>query len=344
MLFGVRLPHSGPLASREAVVRVTRHAEALGFDSVLTHDHVNWGRDDRYHFYCGGLELADAHPRPTDFLDAFSTMAFLAGMTTRIRFVSSAVVLAWRHPLMVARLALTLHHLSGRRFVLGVCVGNVPRDFQVLGVDWDRRAAIAEEHLKALVAALREDGPVSFEGTFVRYEGAEMFPKVPDLPIWYGGTSPRGLVRAALFSEGLIVGGTVEELRRLRRKVMRLRETHGRQSVPFTMATLKTVSVDRDAVCAEAMARKTIEERERAAWLRKQRERYSERDASLIGTPEEVVRRVYALEAAGVDYIGLGFVGASLDGVLEHMSVFAETVMPAFAPSVARGVASREGA
>jgi alkanesulfonate monooxygenase SsuD/methylene tetrahydromethanopterin reductase-like flavin-dependent oxidoreductase (luciferase family) len=339
--FGVRLPHSGPLASKEAVVSVTGHAERLGFDSVLTHDHVNWGYDDRYHFYCGGLELADAHPRPTDFLDAFSTMAFLAGMTTRIRFVSSAIVLAWRHPLMAARLALTLHELSGARFVLGVCVGNVPKDFEVLGVDWDQRAAIAEEHLKALVQALREDGSVAFEGSHVRYRQAEMFPKAPDLPIWYGGTSPRGLVRAAQFSEGLIVGGTVDELRRLRRKVLRLREEYGRQAAPFTMATLKTVSVDPDAARAEAMAHKTVEERERAAWLRKQRARYSERDASLIGTPDEVVRRLRALQDAGVDYIGLGFVGASLEGVLEHMATFAETVMPAFA---ADGRAVREGA
>ncbi len=344
MQFGVRLPHSGPLASADAIAQVTCHAERLGFEAVLTHDHVNWGMSDKYHFYCGGLELAGAHPRPTDFYDAFSSMAYLAGMTSRIRFVSAAIVLAWRHPLMLARLALTLHHLSGRRFALGICVGNVPRDFEVLGVNWEQRAEIAEEHLDVVHRALREDGPLSYEGKFVRFQGAELFPKAPELPIWYGGTSPRGLKRAARYTEGLIVGGPAVELRRLRDKVMRLRQEVGRGGAPFTMATLAMISIDRDAARAEAIAAKTLEERERAAWLRKQRRQYSERDAALVGTPAVLRQRLQALADAGVDFVGLGFVGPSLQSVLDRMALFAEEVMPAFAEPAARAAGALGGA
>lgn len=330
MEFGVRLPHSGPLASPDALREVTQHAERLGFAAVTTHDHVNWGIEDKYHFYCGGLELADAHPRPTDFYDAFSTMAYLAGMTERIRFVASAIVLAWRNPLMLARLALTLHHLSGKRFILGVCVGNVPRDFQVLGVSWEQRAEIAEEHLQVMTRALREDGLLSFEGKYVRFQDAELRPKAPDLPLWYGGTAPRGLVRAAKYCEGLLVGGPPPVLGELRQKVMQLRQKHGRADVPFTMATLATISIDQDPARAEAAAARTLEERERAAWLRKQRRAYSERDASLIGTPDAIAQRLHLHAQAGVDFVGLGFVAPSLDAILDRMALFAREVMPTF--------------
>lgn len=330
MRFGVRLPHSGPLASPEAIRQVTLHAESLGFAAVLTHDHVNWGISDKYHFYCGGLELADAHPRPTDFFDAFSTMNYLAGITQHIQLISGAIVLAWRHPLMLARLALTLHHLSNRRFVLGVCVGNVPSDFQVLGVPWEQRAQIAEEHLVVLIRALREDGPVAYQGEYVHFENAELAPKAPDLPLWYGGTAPPGLVRAAKFCEGLLVGGPPSILADLRRKTLALREKHGRSRTPFTMASLAMISIDRDAVRARELAARTLEERERAAWLRKQRSAFTEEDAALIGDPPTIHQRLELYAQAGVDFLGLGFVGPSLNSVLDRMALFAHEVMPRF--------------
>ncbi|MDQ7850194.1 MAG: LLM class flavin-dependent oxidoreductase [Armatimonadota bacterium] len=328
MEFGIRLPHSGPLASPDTLRTVARRAEELGYAALLTHDHVNWGLDDRYHFYFGGLELADAHPRPTAFYDAFTTMAYLAGMTTRIRFVSSAIVLAWRHPLMVARLALTLHHLSGGRFVLGVCVGNVPRDFEVLGVDWERRAELAEEHLEVLARALRQPGLLSHQGCALRFTDAELEPKAPDLPIWYGGTAPQGLARAARYCEGLIVGGPPDQLRTLRDRVLALRQQYGREHTPFTMAALAMISIAPDPATAEATAARTLEERERAAWLRKQRRRYSERDSALVGTPAMIMQRLREYQTAGVDFMGLGFVGPSCDAVLERIALFAEEVLP----------------
>jgi len=192
--------------------------------------------------------------------------------------------------------------------------------------------------------ALREDGPLSYEGKFVRFQGAELFPKAPELPIWYGGTSPRGLKRAARYTEGLIVGGPAVELRRLRDKVMRLRQEVGRGGAPFTMATLAMISIDRDAARAEAIAAKTLEERERAAWLRKQRRQYTERDAALVGTPAALRQRLQALADAGVDFVGLGFVGPSLQSVLDRMALFAEEVMPAFADPAARAAGALGGA
>ena len=331
MQFGIRLPHSGPLADPETLRTVTRHAEELGYAAVLTHDHVTWTLNDRSHFYFGGLELADAHPRPTHFYDAFTTMAYLAGQTTRIGFVSAAICLAWRHPLMVARLALTLYHLSGGRFVLGVCPGNVPTDFQVLGVSWEDRGALAEEHLEVITRAAQAEGSFSYEGRFARFTDAEIAPNAPHLPIWYGGTAPAGLRRAARYCNGLIVGGPPQFLTALREKVQRLREQYGTADRPFTLATLAMLSIDKNAMRAEAMAARSVEERERAAWLKKQRRQFTERDSALIGTPAALIERLQENMKAGVEFVGLGLVGSSLPDLLERMELFSREVMPAFA-------------
>jgi alkanesulfonate monooxygenase SsuD/methylene tetrahydromethanopterin reductase-like flavin-dependent oxidoreductase (luciferase family) len=343
MQFGVRLPHSGPLASPEALRTIAQRAEELGFAAVLTHDHVNWRLEDKYHFYCGGLELVDGHPRPTEFFDAMETMAYLAGMTTRIHFVAAAIVLAWRHPLALARLALTLHHLSQRRFIMGVCVGNVPGDFDVLGVPWDNRAAIAEEHLEVLMRALRADGPFDFAGQYVRFSGAELRPAAPDLPVWYGGTAPRGLRRAARMCNGLLVGGPPAYLADLGRKTAKLRAEYGRGDEPFALAILGLTGIGETDRDAEEVAARSLQERERAAWMSKARRFFSERDAAHIGGPETLIRRFRAYADAGVSFAGLGFVGHSLADVTERMALFAETVIPAFAPAgsaAAKGAAS----
>jgi len=87
-----------------------------------------------------------------------------------------------------------------------------------------------------------------------------------------------------------------------------------------------------------------LEERERAAWLRKQRRQYTERDAALVGTPAALRQRLQALADAGVDFVGLGFVGPSLQSVLDRMALFAEEVMPAFADPAARAAGALGGA
>ena len=139
-------------------------AERLGYDAVSIHDHVNWGYDERYHFYAGSREAADSAERLTDFYDPIATLAYLVGITHRVRLIPSALCLAWRPVLILARQALTLHQLSKGRFVLNVCVGNVRRDFEVTGTLWEERGPIAVEKLKVPPYADRPAGPDLFRG------------------------------------------------------------------------------------------------------------------------------------------------------------------------------------
>src|SRR5213076_2823996 len=99
-----------------------------------------------------------------------ATLAFLAGITERVRLLSHVAVVGLRHPLVSAKQYATLDHLSGGRLVLGVGAGHVQEEFEALGVDFARRGAVLDECVDALRAAL---GPEEFpvhEGELWKFE------------------------------------------------------------------------------------------------------------------------------------------------------------------------------
>src|SRR5207253_11248119 len=80
------------------------------------------------------------------WFDAGSTLAFVAGATTRIRLLSHVLVLPYRHPLVVAKQYGTLDHLSGGRVILGVGSGHLKPEFAILGADYERRGRVTDEY------------------------------------------------------------------------------------------------------------------------------------------------------------------------------------------------------
>src|SRR3990172_4362821 len=85
--FGVRLPVAGPLAGPEPIKRVARRAEELGFDALWVHDFIAWTTfQDRTHVSCGSLEAVEAAGDvPPQFFESITNLAYLAGITERIR-------------------------------------------------------------------------------------------------------------------------------------------------------------------------------------------------------------------------------------------------------------------
>lgn len=332
MRFGVRLPHSGPFASRSAIEAMADAAETLGFDAVMVHDHIQWGEFDRYHFYAGSVEAADALDRATDFFEAHSVLAYLAARTKRLRLIPAAVVLGWRNPVMVARLASTLYHLSGGRYVLSVCAGNVRKDFDVSGVPWEERGKRTEESLKIAEALLREDGPVSYDGDFWQLADVELFPKAPKIDLWYGGQSRAALRRTARYANGWLVGGSPDFYRTSIPVIQeQARERYGR-TTQFEIGCLSPTSIaasDRKAMSvAEATVRKRLE---KADWLKRTHDPKEIGASNLIGSPASLRSRIAEYRAAGVDFMGLGFIGHSVEQLTEQMQMFAEEVAGEFA-------------
>ena len=167
MKIGVNVPNFGPGTDPGMLKSWAQTVEGLGFDLLMVSDHVAITPD-----------VAAQYPAP--FYEPFTTLSWLAGVTTRVRLGTTVLVLPYRHPLLVARMAANLDALSGGRLVLGVGIGWAKREFDALGVPFERRGELTTEALRTLRAAWadRDDyraGPI---------------------PLWVGGHSDAGLRRA----------------------------------------------------------------------------------------------------------------------------------------------------
>ena len=123
-------------AGIEEMVRVARTADELGFDHLTCSEHV-------------AVPPADAEVRGATYWDPLATLSHLAAHTDRIRLATYVLVLAYHHPLELAKRYGTLDRISGGRLVLGVGVGTLEREFELLEVPMRRRGERADDALRA---------------------------------------------------------------------------------------------------------------------------------------------------------------------------------------------------
>ncbi|MFI0369136.1 LLM class flavin-dependent oxidoreductase [Actinomadura sp. 1N219] len=167
MRFGVNVPNFGPGTDPGVLRQWARTVEDLGFDLLMVSDHVVLTPDVRAQY-------------PPPFYEPFTTLSWLAGVTERVRLGTTVLIVPYRHPLVTARMAANLNDLSGGRLVLGAGVGWAREEFAALGVPYERRGALTDEHLTAIRAAWRDADD---------YRAGE-------IPIWVGGNSDAALRRA----------------------------------------------------------------------------------------------------------------------------------------------------
>jgi alkanesulfonate monooxygenase SsuD/methylene tetrahydromethanopterin reductase-like flavin-dependent oxidoreductase (luciferase family) len=128
-------------------------------------------------------DVAERYPEP--FYEPFTTLSWMAGITTRLRLGTTVLVLPYRHPLLVARMADNLQQLSAGRFVLGVGIGWARQEFDALDVPFAARGRLTDEYL----ATLRSSWSARAGST------------TPSPPVWVGGNSAAGLRRAVRFGD-----------------------------------------------------------------------------------------------------------------------------------------------
>lgn len=163
----MNVPNFGPGTDPGVLRDWARSVEGLGFDLLLLSDHIAVTPD-----------VAEQYPAP--FYEPFTMLSWLAGVTERITLGTSVLIVPYRHPLLVARMAANLNQLSGGRLVLGVGVGWARQEFAALGVPFERRGKLTDDHLAAIRRAWENDAD---------YRAGE-------IPIWVGGNSDAGLRRA----------------------------------------------------------------------------------------------------------------------------------------------------
>ncbi len=177
------------------LVVVAREAERLGYDWVSCPEHV-----------AVPVELADQ--RGGRYWDPVATLSYLAACTSRIGLLSHVVVLGYHHPLEIVKRYGTLDVASGGRVILGVGVGSLRAEFELLGAEFEDRGPRADDALGALRASFGVRQP-DYHGTTYRFADLIVDPSglQPHLPIWVGGRTRRSLRRALALGDGWIPFG-----------------------------------------------------------------------------------------------------------------------------------------
>jgi probable F420-dependent oxidoreductase len=170
-------------------------AEALGYETIEVADHV-FGVTAR-----GGWTPVYNETDP--FHETFTTLAFLAAVTTRIKLSTGILILPQRQTGLVAKQAAEIDILSGGRLRLGVGVGWNHVEYEALGQEWKTRGARQAEQVQVL-RRLWTEPLVTFSGRFHDLKEVAILPPPVQrpIPIWFGGSSDATLKRAARLGDG----------------------------------------------------------------------------------------------------------------------------------------------
>lgn len=332
MNFAVRLPVTGPIASSEAIDLYAQYAESLGYYAVTTHDHVFISYDKRYHTSGGLAEFIDMKEKMglpiTNVFETLTVFSKIAGMTERIRLIPCAIVLPIRQPILFAKQAITLDHLSEGRFICNVCVGNIPSDFDAMGVNFKRRGKIMNEYLE-IIKQIFSTGEVSFQGKYISIPECDIFPKPKNIPIWNASPFSRpGVRRAAKYAEGLFPSAlTPEQYEEGMPRLKKALRKYGRKETDIkTIGHQNFLCMRKDGVKARRSVKYTIE-----AFYHGEQERIERTyKNALIGTPDDVINKLQGLSEVGVNVVDLRINAAGLDDALQMIKLFAKEVMPSF--------------
>jgi probable F420-dependent oxidoreductase len=204
MKFGLRYANLGPYASGPAAVELAQAAEAAGFDSIWTVEHVvvPAGYQSRYPYSPTGRMGSGLEDFPIP--DPLVWLAFIASATRTLKLGTAILILPQRNPVITAKAVASLDHLAGGgRVLLGIGVGWLAEEFAALGVPFEDRGPRTDEYVAAM-RALWRDERASFEGRFVAFRDVFCRPLPPGrrIPIVVGGDTTAAARRAGRLGDG----------------------------------------------------------------------------------------------------------------------------------------------
>ena len=301
MDYGVHLPHLGRAIDGPALKNFAQKIEALGYHSGWVSDHIAWPAEieSKYPYSDDGSFPA---PPGVPWLDPLGTLIYAAACTERIRLGTTVLILGYRPPVQTAKLIATLDVLSGGRTILGVGVGWMREEFEVLGMPFDHRGARADEQLQVFEALFTQPSP-SFEGRFYRFPPVGFQPAPPQghVPIWVGGSTEAAFARCVRFGDVLHAAFTpIAELRQHLARTRELAEKAGRDPARIGFST--RVYLDFDGVMDPAK--------------------------SVAGPADAMAETIGELEQIGISHVLLDPVArGGIEGRLEAVERFASEVM-----------------
>lgn len=181
--------------------------EGLGFDYLLTYDHVLGANPNRP----GGWD-GRPYSHHDAFHEPFVLFGYLAGLTKKLEFATGIIILPQRQTVLVAKQAAQVDILSNGRLCLGIGIGWNNVEYEALGEDFHNRGKRSEEQI-ALLRELWTKPLVTFKGKYhtVSDAGLNPLPVQQPIPIWFGGMSDAVLRRMARLGDGWFMNGAVND-------------------------------------------------------------------------------------------------------------------------------------
>ncbi|WP_433148630.1 LLM class F420-dependent oxidoreductase [Actinomadura nitritigenes] len=181
-------------AGIEEIGRIAETADRLGYHHLTCSEHV-------------AVPAEAAEQRGGVYWDPLATFGYLAARTARIRLATQVLVLGYHHPLAIAKRYGTLDRVSGGRLTLGLGVGSLEEEFDLLGAPFAGRGARADDAIAALRASLGKRVP-EYHGEHYDFSGMVVEPHAVQehVPFWIGGRTARSL-RRALAADGWVPFG-----------------------------------------------------------------------------------------------------------------------------------------
>lgn len=211
--FGLFAINYGTCGHPDAAIEVAQYAEAAGFESVWTGEHV---------------VLPDPRPPRGSFpptlplLDTTVALTMISAHTTTLRVASGIIILPLRSPVLLAKELASVDVVSGGRLIVGVAAGYVQEEFEAVGVPITDRHGRTDDFIEALRALWAMEHP-RHRGPFVSFDGIDAHPRPvqrPGPPVIVGGENRHALVRAVTMADGwygfdVELPKTIERLRRV---------------------------------------------------------------------------------------------------------------------------------
>jgi len=314
MQFGFNAPTAGPLSATAPLTKLVMEGEAMGFDYATFSDHVVIPTDiqAKYPYSSTGEFPAGARAERHEQL---IEVAFLAAKTTRLRLITSVMVVPHRPAVLTAKMLSTIDVLSGGRLTLGIGAGWLKEEFEAIEApDFAQRGKVTDEYIKAFLELWSNDKP-RFAGEHVHFDNIVFAPKPvqkPHPPIWVGGESGPALRRTARLGDAWYPIGTnpanpLDSLARLKANVARLakltREA-GRDPKAVGLAFRCTMFGEQVPAKAGDGERRLFS-----------------------GKPAEIAADIRALRDMGAGHLDFGFGGSTVEAMLGEMQQFRKEVL-----------------
>jgi alkanesulfonate monooxygenase len=264
-----------------ALVEYGVKMEQLGFDSLWVWDHVLLGVDPNF-----------------PIIESLTLLTAIAARTKTIKLGTGILVLPLRNPVVLAKQLASMDLLSEGRLIMGMASGWYKREFDAVGVPYDKRGKIMDENLEILTRLWTED-MVKGEYTYHQIPAGVMFPKPvqkPRPPILIGGYVDRVLQRAATAGDGwLTYFYRPESFAKSWCKIRNFASESGKDPDTLLNAAQLPIRIGPSRAAIESEMMEWLgKEWDYASWSD------STKDSAIIGTVDECVAQLKEHLAAGV--------------------------------------------